>query len=95
MGFGWWQLVKKSQIVLYQAAIGRAPIGGFTPFAVIDIERHIAAGVKLLTPVVATAAIYKNLEVFHSDLGGKPVNLCSLKVIDVLELPKCRTLPLK
>ena len=69
MGFGWGELVKKSQIIFHQAAVWGAPIGGFTSFAMIDIDGHIAAGVKLLAPVVATAAIYKDLEIFHGGLG--------------------------
>ena len=59
------ELAHKGQIILFQAAIGRASVGGFASFAMIEIQRHMAAGIVFLAAVIAAAAIYKDFRFVH------------------------------
>lgn len=57
----------KGIVVLLQRAICIAPFGRFATFAMVEIQRHIAAGVAVKSTVVTFAAIYKKLMFVHDD----------------------------
>lgn len=60
-------LTDKGVVVLLQRATCIAPFGRFATFAMIEIQRHIAAGVAVKPTVVTFAAIYKKLVFVHDN----------------------------
>lgn len=53
-------------VILFQRAVGGAPISGFAPFPVVQIQRHILAGIGVQAPIPAPTAVNKNFVRVHS-----------------------------
>ena len=56
------------EVILLEAAIGRTSVGGFATLAVIQVYRHIPAGVKVQAAIMSFASIDKNFVFAHTSL---------------------------
>jgi hypothetical protein len=56
------------KVVLFNAAIGGTSVGGFTTLAVIQVYRHILAGVKVQAAIMPFASIDKKFVLAHTSL---------------------------
>lgn len=59
-------LVRKGQVVVGDAAFFCAALSGFAAFAVVDIQRHILAGVKIESAIITFATIKEKLVITHN-----------------------------